>query len=189
MFSAAIKNSDTAFEWHKKNGNTNGMFFTVFLSSWIYQANGNYDKAFEFARKSLDIATQINNNSFKLLVFEAIGELFRAIEDYETAMQYFSEASENAKPDAAFHTGLSILLHQYDSAKYYFNLINTDTANQENLRVYLEIAGEYYFAQKPARGDALAGGSRVLHARADGARIRGDTAAPGRGLEPRQIGC
>jgi hypothetical protein len=62
MFIEANKNLDTAFEWHKINGNTNGMYWTHFLSCWVYNESGNYEKAFEMARSSLNIAIQNNNN-------------------------------------------------------------------------------------------------------------------------------
>ena len=33
-FAEAIKNLDTAFYWHKKNGDTNGMYWTLTLAFW-----------------------------------------------------------------------------------------------------------------------------------------------------------
>jgi len=146
MFPEAITNADTAFELHKINKDTAGMYWAVYLSCWICYENGDYGKSFEFARKSLDIATQTNNSFFKKGVLIAMGSLFQAIEEYETALEYYHESSPTIRVRAVDYAKLFIDMHQYDSAKYCCGLI--DTTGGKNLREYLTITGEYYYATK-----------------------------------------
>jgi tetratricopeptide (TPR) repeat protein len=140
-FAEAIKNLDTAFYWHKKNGDINGMYFTLLLAYWVYNAAGNYEKAFELARKCLNIAREINNDSFKKNVSIAIAELFIVVEDYEKALEYYRQGNAPAR----VYAGIFIRLQQYDSAKYYFSLADTshvDTSDTKRLRAYLQRIGE-----------------------------------------------
>jgi tetratricopeptide (TPR) repeat protein len=139
-FAEAIKNLDTAFYWYKKNGDTNGMFYTLTIAHWVYNAAGDYEKCFELARKCLDMAIQINNDSFKKDVSVEIAYLFAAIEDYEKALEYLRKVNGRGNAEIFIATG------QYDSAKYYYSLI--DTSDQRQLRSYLDITGKWYFAQK-----------------------------------------
>src|SRR6266487_4952403 len=97
MFTEAIKNLDTAVEWHKKNGNANGMYWTLILAFWVYYESGNYEKGVELSRETLDIAIQMNDDFLKKRVLGNIGWLFMAIEDYKTALEYYRQAAINAK--------------------------------------------------------------------------------------------
>jgi signal transduction histidine kinase len=158
-FTEAIKNLDTAFELHKRNENINGMYWTVFLACWVYNESGDYEKAFETARRCLDIATQIKKEGLRRRVLGNIGWLFMSIGDYKTALEYYRESSKNIKLESLDFAELFTLMQQYDSAKYYYNL--ADTTDQKTLRSYLTITGEYFFAQKRYES-ALANFIRVL---------------------------
>ncbi len=146
FFAESIKNLNTAYEWHKKNGNTDGMYWTLSVSGAIYHESGNYEKAFELARKCLDIATQNKNDWFKRNSLTDIGWLFQDIEDYKTALEYYRMTSVNVKLESLGFAELFTLQHQYDSAKYYFDF--ADTSDLRTLRFYLTSIGEYYFLQK-----------------------------------------
>ena len=145
-FGEAIKILDTAYEWHERNGNITGMYWALSVSDAVYHESGNYEKAFELARKSLDISIKINNDWFKRQALAKIGWLFLDIGDYNTALEYYRGVSKNVKLEAFDFAKLFTLQHQYDSAKYYYNLI--DTSYQGVLRFYLVGIGNYYFAQE-----------------------------------------
>jgi len=61
-------------------------------------------------------------------------------------LEYYRQSSEDAKAGAFGYAELFTLLHQYDSAKYYYSLV--DTASPRIRRSYLTSIGEYYFEQK-----------------------------------------
>lgn len=155
-FAEAVKYLDTAYEWFGKNGNANGMNWALLLSGAIYEESGNYEKAFELGRKGLDFAIKNNDDLFIAIQLTHIGRLFRDIEDYKTALEYYRLAFVNVKPETIFNNfgqtvslefaDLFTLQQQYDSAKYYHGL--ADTSNQRVLRFYLVSIGEYYFLQK-----------------------------------------
>ncbi len=63
FFAEAIKNLDTAYAWYIKSGKVSGRYWG--LSTAIYMESGNYEKAFELARKGLDIAIQNKDDYFK----------------------------------------------------------------------------------------------------------------------------
>jgi hypothetical protein len=156
FFTDAIKNSDTAYYWFNKNGNTVGIYWVFTLSRAVYTESGNYEKAFEFARKGLDMAIQNNNDRARRYELTQIGELFAYIGDHGTALEYYREAFRSIKPEAIVDSlnvtrllGFAELLtyqHQYDSAKYYYHFV--DTSGPRAQRFYLISIGNLHFAQK-----------------------------------------
>ncbi len=154
LFKEALKNFDSARAWDKKNGNTSGRYLA--FSTAIYVESGNYEKAFEFARKGIDIAIQNNNDYSRRWQLLHFGSLFRGVEDYKAALEYYRQAFQNLTPKAIFSdfdisqslafTELFSLQHQFDSAKYYYGF--ADTSNSRTLRFYLTSTGEYFFLQK-----------------------------------------
>jgi tetratricopeptide (TPR) repeat protein len=155
MFTGAIKNLETSYELFKKENDAAGIVRAVSTIAWVYEESGNYEKAFELARKGLEITSE-NNVWLRRIQLTEIGLLFRDIEDNHTALSYFLEALQNLKPGeynsiAYFRPVLEIaeqysLQQQYDSARYYYSFI--DTSNERGRRFYLVRFGEYYFLQK-----------------------------------------
>ena len=143
FFTESIKNLDTAFELHKKHGNKVGMFWTHHIAEAVYHESGNYEKAFELAIRNLELAN--NNEWFRRNEIASIGWSFQNIEDYETALEYFRIACVNAQQYPHVFAELFTLQGKYDSAKYYYNLV--DTSSQSGRRFYLTSIGEFYFAQ------------------------------------------
>jgi tetratricopeptide (TPR) repeat protein len=156
FFVEAVKNLDTAYELYKKNGNASEMSHAISIAGAAYEESGNYEKAFELYRKSLDIAMRNNDDWIIRFQLRKIGQLFGDIGDYKTALIYYRRAFVNLKSEEVVSSfGVVALLaiaelftyeHQYDSAKYYYGLI--DTSNQRALRFYLKSIGEFYFVQK-----------------------------------------
>jgi tetratricopeptide (TPR) repeat protein len=146
VFEEAIKNVDTSYMLYKKSKNAEGICWAVVLAAWIYEASGNHEKAFELARESLNLAIKNNDDLHRRAQLSLIGDLFRDIEDYKTALEYYRQSSKNAKEGALGYAELFTLLQQYDSAKYYYRLV--DTTSPRIRRAYLTSIGEYYFEQK-----------------------------------------
>ncbi len=158
-FAEAIKNLDIAYEWYNKNGNARGMYWALGLSGAVYEESGNYEKAFELDKKSLDMAIGNNDDGFRRFELTKIGYLFTTIEDYKTALEYYRQAFVNLKPEEIINghhlihinqllelAELFTCRHQYDSAKYYYGFV--DTSDQRAHRFYLVSIGGYYFSQK-----------------------------------------
>src|SRR5438874_2496199 len=158
FFMESIKNFDSGYQWFKKNDNALGMNWALLLAGLAYDESGNYEKAFEFERKSLAMAIQNNNDALRREQLAHIAELFIQVEDYKTALEYYRHAFQNLTPKTIFDnsdfdisqalsfTELFGLQHQFDSAKYYYGF--ADTSNQRVLRFYLVSTGEDYFLQK-----------------------------------------
>jgi tetratricopeptide (TPR) repeat protein len=154
FFSEANKNFKQAFYWYKKTGNELGMFST--LTSWgcNYEESGDYENAFECYRQGLELAKKTNNDLWLRDGLKHMGVLYRQIEDYPTAINYFRQALQKTNPQErhGFYmefAELFSLQHQYDSALYYFNQL--DTANSDELALhhgYHTVKGEYFLFQK-----------------------------------------
>lgn len=148
-FREAINNNETAYKWYKQNNDQKGMFWSLSILSLIYGENGNYEKAFELDTKALDLAVQNNDDEFQSFQLIHIARLFRQMGDYKTAFDYSGQAYTKAIPDSFYYltdyAELYTLRQQYDSAKYYYSLI--DTFDNRSLRFYLASTGEYYLAQ------------------------------------------
>ncbi len=122
------------------------MYWTLTVSGAVYHESGNYEKAFEFARQCLDIAIQNTNDWFRRNALGDIGWLYEEIDDHKTALEYYRLAGIEFKQDALGSAQFFTLQHQYDSAKYYYSLV--DTSNQGARRYYYARRGEFYFLQK-----------------------------------------
>ncbi len=83
-----------------------------------------------------------------------IGDLYLAIEDYNTAITYYRKGFEIVKRkditvwDYTTYAELFSHTHQYDSALHYYNCIDSAKTNTQNLPVFLISKGEYFLLQK-----------------------------------------
>ena len=102
---------------------------TIITTAIVYEESGNYEKAFELARKGLNLAIENNEDWFRRTVLTVIGTLFGDIEDYDTALAYCFQAAQNLKPEEynSFNPQLLRVVaelysrrQQFDSAKYYY---------------------------------------------------------------------
>jgi tetratricopeptide (TPR) repeat protein len=159
FFTEAVKNLDTAYELYKKNGDFKGMWIAIAVSAATYEESGNYEKAFELDKRSLDMAIENNDDGRRRYELTHIGDLYATIGDNKTALDYYRRAFLNLKPEIILNGSLGIhvnqilqfaelftSLHQYDSAKYYYSFV--DTTEQRAHRFYLISSGNFYFAQK-----------------------------------------
>jgi len=154
FFTEASKNYEQAYNWYQKTGNELGMFST--LTSWgcNHEESGDFEKGFEYKRQGLELAYKMNN---KLLIrngLRLVGESFRLIEDYLSAINYYRQAFQIANPEERGFwpyiefAELFSLQHQFDSALYYFNLFDTSKVDEDGLQFYRMLKGEFYYSQK-----------------------------------------
>ncbi|MGN6532006.1 MAG: tetratricopeptide repeat-containing sensor histidine kinase [Ginsengibacter sp.] len=123
---------------------------------------GNYDSSFYFYQKSHELAIDYKNKVWISDDLTGLGSLYRAIGDYNTALNYYRQIFQTdtretiqSRIDGSFETWtrmefaeLFSLLHQYDSAWYYYHLFDTTKITEKDLRVYLVSTGETYLLQK-----------------------------------------
>src|SRR5436190_3894259 len=155
MFTEAIKNLDTSYQLYEKNNNTREMCKVNTTAAVVYEESGNYEKAFELARKGLKLATENNDDWLRRTLLSIIGSLFEDIQDYPTGLAYCFQATQNLKPNEYNNFNPRLLRviaelysqqKQFDSAKYYYSFF--DTTNERGLRFYLVSFGECYLLQK-----------------------------------------
>ena len=128
----------------------------------ILDKEGNYDSAFYFYKQAQNIATISKN---KLLISDLLysfGTLYKAIGDYETAINYYRKVFQTDtretiqnRIDNSYETWIRMefaellsLRAQFDSAWHYYNLFDTSKITTKDLRIYLVSTGETYLLQK-----------------------------------------
>jgi len=149
-FEKAINNFDTSYDLSKKTGDSTYVFYSITNSAYVYLESGDYKKAFEKVLELHQLLLKSTNTSWKAWELDLISNLYFSIEDFKTALVYDRQKYQIIKPryygDLMGSAELFSLNHQFDSAKYYYRLIDT-TSDLRALRVYLESIGEYYFLQ------------------------------------------
>jgi signal transduction histidine kinase len=149
-FEKAINNFDTSYDLSKKAGDSTYVFYSVTNSAYVYLESGDYKRAFEKVLELHQLLLTSNNAPWKAWELDLISTLYLCIEDFKTALVYDRQKYQIIKPhyygDLMGSAELFSLNHQFDSAKYYYQFI--DTSNDlRALRMYLVSVGEYYFLQ------------------------------------------
>lgn len=149
-FEKAINNFDTSYDLSKKAGDSTYAFYSITNLAYVYLESGDYKKAFEKVLDLHQLLLGSTNAPWKAWELDLISTLYLSIEDFKTALVYDRQKYQIIKPhyygDLMGSAELFSLNHQFDSAKYYYRLIDT-TSDLRALRVYLESIGEYYFLQ------------------------------------------
>jgi len=150
-FDQAIVYLKKSYEYSKKAGDEIEMFLSLEQIGSSYMESGDYENAFIAYRQSLQLILKINNDYWIIVQLERLGQLYRDIEDYTTALSYFRQAYQRLKPtdtrlfDYYGFAELFSLQQQFDSAKHYYNYI--DTTKYPDARLLISLT-EYYFLQK-----------------------------------------
>lgn len=154
IYDKAMINLKQSGEWAKKAGTYEWMFVANSIIGQIYRESGNYDSAFYAFKQALDVAVQFKNTFWIAEEFIDIGDLYQAIEDYPTALEYYGKAFKMKKRndisiyDYPVYAELFSLTHQYDSALYYYNYLDSAKADIQKLRIFLISKGEYFLIRK-----------------------------------------
>jgi tetratricopeptide (TPR) repeat protein len=148
-FLEAMSYLEKAYEYGKKAGDEVEMFLALEHLAFSSMEIGDYEKAFDRYRESLQLTFKIDNEYWIVILLEHLGQLYRDIEDYNTALAYFRQAYQRIKAKPGFDyygfAELFSLKQQFDSAKYYYSFVDTTKHTDARLLVSLS---EYYFLQK-----------------------------------------
>jgi len=151
---SAVINLKQSFYWAKKENSSDRMLSALSLTGEVYRENGNYDLAFDMFKQELQMAIQYKDTIRIEGALCNIGDLYQAIEDYPTALAYYTKGFEIIKPkdltiwDYTSHAELFTLNHQYDSALHYYNFIDSAKIDIRFLPVFLVSKGEYFLLRK-----------------------------------------
>ena len=121
----------------------------------LYRQTGNYEKSFAYAQQLYDIAIKQNNKDWVASSLWGLGELYKWIDDYPTALNYYRRAREmNSDGQNGLHiypnsdirfkmqyAEICALTNHFDSALYYYRLYKPSA--DANQRYYQISMGEY----------------------------------------------
>jgi tetratricopeptide (TPR) repeat protein len=121
----------------------------------VYRQTGNYEKSFAYAQQLYDIAIKQNNKPWIASSLWGLGELYKWIDDYPAALNYYRRAREmnsdgssdlNIYPDSDIrfkmqYAEICALTNHFDSALYYYRLYKPSINAYQ--RYYLVSMGEY----------------------------------------------
>lgn len=109
-----------------------GLAYTYRVIGKSYDDQGYYEKAFEYFRKDLEISLKIEEDRSRRSLFMwgnyYMAGLYKDVGDNQTALAYYrlsaARAKENELPDLynSRMGDIYVLVHNYDSARYHFEL-------------------------------------------------------------------
>jgi tetratricopeptide (TPR) repeat protein len=149
-FDEALHYFGLAREIAHETGNHMEEVFMLSMSSKAYQERGDYGKAFDILRQSMQLAETVKDPRIMRIEYLTLAELFVQIEDYASAEKYFRQALEGTQPeqtdawDIALYAELMTRQHKYDSALYYYKSLDSARLPPAMLRTFLVSKGEYY---------------------------------------------
>lgn len=149
-------------ERSKETGDESGIFDALSNIEVIHYQEGNYDSSFYFSQQALHVALTNKNEIWTISILFQFGTLYRSIDDYATALNYYRDAFRKDNPETIKYrkdndwdtwarmeyAELFGLNHQFDSAWHYYHLFDTSQLPMKDLRIYLVSTGETYFLQK-----------------------------------------
>ncbi len=124
----------------------------------VYYDQGNYDKAFEFWEKNLQIREILNDSLGLMSAYNNIGEIYRFSGDYDRALEYYNDAiainnilqKPNFFPVIYDNIGnIYINTKEYKNAARYLNKalkIATQEKNEKRQAVVYNSLGNLYLA-------------------------------------------
>ena len=150
------------YENCKKTGDQDGLYDALTTFAVIHYQKGNYDSSFHYYTMAEQLAVDDKNDIWLTSNLFCFGTLYRAIEDYPTALNYYRQGFERDNPEnIKYRQGadwevwlrmeyaeLFALQQQFDSAWHYYSLFDTARADGKHLRIYLVSTGETLFLQK-----------------------------------------
>lgn len=147
-YEEAIPYLDQSYYWSEKNVNKDWMYNVLGFKYENYRDIGEYDKAFEAFQKTQQLNLIFDGKKNLKYEFYVLGELYRRIENYSAALNYYRDFVQmiDLNNDNIWfrisYPELFALNAQFDSAQYYYNLIDSSTLNSHELRFYLVSIGE-----------------------------------------------
>src|ERR1700682_327951 len=77
-----------------KNNDQNKTFIALTNMFALYRQTGNYEKSFAYAQQLYDIAIKQDNKRWIASSLWGLGELYKGIDDYPVALNYYRRARE-----------------------------------------------------------------------------------------------
>jgi tetratricopeptide (TPR) repeat protein len=145
---------DQSYYWAEKNGNKDWMYNVLGFKYEQYRDIGEYEKAFDAFQKTQQLNITLTGKIDSFYENYVLAELQRRLGNYSTAVNYYRKVI--AKMDLQHeniwfrvsYPELFTLNAQFDSARYYYNLIDPSKLNEHDLRFYQVSLGEFYLSQK-----------------------------------------
>ncbi|MGZ8516843.1 MAG: tetratricopeptide repeat protein, partial [Chitinophagaceae bacterium] len=98
-FHEAVIYLDKSIYWWKKKDEINGLFFSLAASGAAHRLLGDYEKAFACTLESLQLTSKMTDTRGVTTQLKFMGLLYRDIEDYPNALQYYRQANQKTEPD------------------------------------------------------------------------------------------
>lgn len=122
------------------------------IISNMYDQAGNYVKAFETVRESVDLALKSDDRQNKVLSLVQLGALYNTVGDYTTGMMYYQQANDlkpmpTGYPYRELHRQMGVMYTErgvFDSAQFHYQLALRGHPSPRN--IYLRI-GESFLLQ------------------------------------------
>ena len=153
-YDEATWNLKQSYTWAKKNGNTEWMQKALGVMYENFRDKGDYDKALEAFSQIQQLNIKLNGKADTFFQSYVFAELNRRIENYPAALNYYRSAIKSvdlAHADIWFRVSypeLFALNGKFDTAAYYYNLIDTSKGSLLEKRFFLVSKGEFYLLQK-----------------------------------------
>jgi len=149
------KNAEAAFDiaspFFEKEHEEEGKGRLCAYKSVLYMAMGEYGKAFEYCRTSLEVRKKMDDHVCIVAAYNNFGNLYKAAGDYETALAYYHQSQQYANDNKIdWNVGEQLgsifcSLKKYDSSFYY--LFISLAKHPENPDLWLSLS-QTYLARK-----------------------------------------
>jgi len=143
-----------SYEWAKRNHKKEWMYNALVTMYEYYRELGDYDKAFEAFQKYEELTDSLTGKKDMSYENYVLGELQRRLGNYSIALNHYHQAIASLDLN---HEGIWLRISypelfalngQFDSAQYYYNLIDSSKLDSHDLRYYLMSIGAFYLLRK-----------------------------------------
>jgi Histidine kinase len=145
---------EESYYWAKKNNNVEWEFNVLGFFYENYRDIGEYERAFDAFQKIQGIYIRTKGSIDTFYENYVLAELNRRIGNYTAALNYYHDVVKKLDLDHSdiwyrvSYPELFALNGQFDSASYYYSLVDTLKCSRHELRFYLVSKGEFYLLQK-----------------------------------------
>lgn len=156
QFDLAIQHGLKAREYYLVDDNLSGVAWTDMLLSEIYKSNGQFERAKERARQSMDWYVGNGKNFDKLSAYLVMADVFLAAEEIDSAAQYYERTRKEAVisedmrnyPNALIGlTEVSLKRQRYQQARDFvqeaLGIFDLGGNKQQALHCHLLLAASY----------------------------------------------
>jgi tetratricopeptide (TPR) repeat protein len=158
-FDEAIDYSEKFYAAALQKNDQDGIFNSLYWMFAINRQVGNYEKSFSYVQQLNEIAAKSGNKIWIATAWWGVAELYKLIEDYPNALNYFQRVVKLNDPELMPNRinsdrGLWFemefaevfsLMNKFDSAWHYYGLLKP--VNENIKSVYLVSTGECHLLQ------------------------------------------